>query len=87
MGEQIPKKGRLTLTEQEIKNLQNLSCRGVVEIKNLYKRDEEIHKNTVNIYNSAGDEFQNVNGRFAAFETRLAGIEGTLQEIVAHLQR
>jgi hypothetical protein len=31
--------------------------------------------------------FKMYKGRFAGFETRLAGIEGTLQQIVAHLQQ
>jgi hypothetical protein len=44
----------------EIWGKRDLSVKGVIEIQNLYERDEEIHRNTVKIYNSASDEFQNV---------------------------
>ncbi|KAI8892411.1 hypothetical protein BC833DRAFT_570138 [Globomyces pollinis-pini] len=71
----IAEQGRLTQTEEDINVLKNLSVERIVEIQKLHSVDQQLHSDSVYLYNGAKTEFENLGTRLTNLEQRMSGIE------------
>lgn len=78
--------GRLTQTQEDIEQLRDLSVQGVQAVQNLQHSDQQLHTDTVHLFNGTAQEFGDVRAKFSEMDVRMAGMESMLAQIISKLQ-